>query len=435
MILLVLGLSVPAIAIPSENKSTDLQEEIAGILAQFQMPNDSISIDAVYVNSGHTLYQLNAEQDLIPASTMKLLTSITALENLGASHRYPTEIYTSPTENKKVLSNLWIKGYGSPFLVNEEMRVIAKALRNQGITKIDGPIYVDDTYFGAAHPIRFEGTSIKKMYRVVTGALSFNFNRPEALQSKARQYKKHRKKKKRSVYGIPGRSPLLSEKVIDPAIYTGMALRDTLKNYGITVTGPIEYRPVDPDAELLLFHASTTLAEILKALNKISNNFIAEQILRSMSAARYGIASRETGLELLTETLAKTGTASLPYTLNNASGLSRENRLSALQLTALLRHAISAPYGQAFLESLSIAGVDGTLRKRFRRSRLRGRVWAKTGSIHQVNALAGFALADKNPIVFAIIINEYNGSPEQAQKAEEKILEALVRRAKNGDFT
>lgn len=415
-------------------KVLSLQAEVDAILERYSIPRDTISIDALYLNSGLPLFQLNPQKALIPASTMKVLTTVAALETFGTQHRYPTELYSSAEKPQRTLPDLWIKGYGSPFLVSEEMNLIAKTLRQWGVRTIDGPIYVDDTYFGPASPIRYAGTTGKSMYRVVTGALSYNFNRPEALLSKARQYKRQSPRFKK-VSGVPGRTPLLNKKVLDPSIYTGMALRDALRRHGIQVTGDVLYRPVEPEATLILHHASRNMGEVLTGLNKESSNFIAEQVLRSLAAARYGVASRESGLMVLAETIKTSGTESVSYALDNASGLSRANRLASVHLTALLRHALQAPYGETFARTLSIAGVDGTLRRRFHGSALRGHLWAKTGSLFQVSALAGYTLAGEEPIAFAILINDYNVSPHQVQRAEEKIIELLVEWATEGDIS
>lgn len=401
-----------------------LTHKVDAILARYHIPPEDVSIHALSIDSGKSILELNARHALIPASTIKILTTVSAFETFGSKHRYPTEIYTSRPDIGPVLPDLWIKGYGDPFFVDEELRLIASTLHDKGIREIRGPLYVDDSYFGPAEPIRYHGTTGRATYRVVTGALSYDFNRPDILMQKARHYRNN-------LATTNGRSPLLNHKLLDPAIYTGLAFKDFLQRAGIRVTGDVIYGTVDPHATLILHHGSQSMDEVLRGLNKESNNFIAEQILRSMAAARYGVASREMGLTVLAETLKSVGTGKIPYQLDNASGLSRHNRLSALHLTALLRHALQEPYGASFARTLSIAGVDGTLRKRFHQSPLKGKVWAKTGSLYQVSALAGYALAGKEPIAFAIIVNNYTVAPANVKRAQEKIVEAIAQQEKS----
>lgn len=400
-----------------------LLEEVETILKRYHIAPEDVSVHALSISSEEPLLALNARKALIPASTMKILTTVSAFETFGAKHRYPTEIYTSSPDISTVLPDLWIKGYGNPFFVDEELRLIARTLHEKGIREIRGPLYVDDSYFGPAEPIRYKGTTGKGVYRVVTGALSYNFNRPEILRSRARQYQK-----KHPHFDSNGRSPLLNHKLLDPAIYTGNAVKHFLEMEGIKVDGEVAYGTVAPQATLILHHGSQPMSQVLRGLNKESNNFIAEQILRSMAAARYGIASREMGLTVLAETLKSVGTGTIPYQLDNASGLSRDNRLAAIHLTTILRHALQEPYGALFTRTLSIGGVDGTLRRRFRSSPLKGKVWAKTGSLYQVSALAGYAMAGEEPIAFAIIVNDYTVAPDNVKRAQEKIIEAIAKR-------
>lgn len=406
--------------------SAALQPKLTKIFKRYGIQDASISIDIVSIKTGQSLFRHQNQRALNPASVMKLLTTVAAFETLGPTHRYPTELYTRPDEQEE-LSALWVKGYGNPALVDEELRWIAKSLVKKGVRKIKGPIYVDDSYFGAAEPIRFSGTTGKKsVYRVITGALSYNFNRPESLLAAARSYKKNGSYAQRTEE-VPERHSLLNREILDPALFTGLAIKNALQQEGIPVTGKVRFNKVPDDSQLLLFHTSQKLAEILSGLNKFSNNFIAEQVLRSLGAARFGNASRQRGLSVLEETLKKIGVAKGHYKLHNGSGLSRHNRLSSAQLTAMLRHALRAPYGEAFTRALSIAGVDGTLQKRFHSSPFRGKLWAKTGTLYQVSALAGFFLIADEPYAFAILVNGFKTGPASVERAQRAILEIFAK--------
>ncbi len=400
--------------------------DVPDLLRRNGIPKAALSASIISLKTGKTVFKYNDGLPLNPASAMKLLTSLAAFETLGADHRYPTEFFSYKPDKEGKISGLWVKGYGSPALVDEELRWIAKNLKKRGIRHIDGPIYVDDTYFGPAEPIRFPGTTGKSVYRVVTGALSYNFNRPESLLFAARSFKKNGAYA-RGTSEVPERPVLLNKEILDPAIYTGLAIKTELERQGIPVTGKVQFQRVPLDTRLLLFHSSQRLAEIMAGLNKFSNNFIAEQVLRSLGAARYGQASRTRGLKVLSETLAKVGGTDANYRLHNGSGLSRHNRLAAAHLTQLLRHALKASYGEDYTRALSIGGVDGTLLKRFRSSKLKGHIWAKTGTLYSVSTLAGYFLVDEEPYCFAILVNDFATGPAPAEKTQQMILEHFVK--------
>lgn len=410
--------------------NASFREDILTVLDRYGLSKKSASIDIVSLRTGQSLFQLNPQTALNPASTMKLLTAVAALETLGPTHRYPTELYSYKLHKGGELLGLWMKGYGSPVLVDEELQWIVKSLKNRGVRRIRGPIYVDDSYFGPAEPIRFPGTTGKSVYRVVTGALAYNFNHPESLLAAARSYKKNGSYAQQTE-AIPERPSLLNREILDPALFTGLALKATLQQNGIEVTGKVKFQKVPADSQLLLFHVSQQMSDIISGLNKFSNNFIAEQVLRSLGAVRFGNASRERGLAVLEETLQKLGVQG-PYRLDNGSGLSRRNRLTATQLTALLRHAAQSPYAEVLTRALSIGGVDGTLLKRFHRSPLKGKIWAKTGTLYAVSALAGYFLMGEEPYAFAILMNGFDTGPDPAERAQRAILEAFIKQRARG---
>ncbi len=400
-----------------------LQKDIQQVLKKHGLDQGKVSIQAIELQQGKTLYQHDAHRILNPASTMKLLTSIAAFETFGSQHRFSTAIYGNKKASSGELEQLWIKGYGSPVLVSEELSWMAQSLKKQGIRAVKGPLFIDDSYFEAENPIRFPGKTGKSVYRIVTSALSYNFNVPESLIYAGKRIDKTNPKS--------ARSPLIDNKIMDPSYYTARAIKQSLAQQNISVSGPIKFQAVPPTAELLLLHDSQKLSQIVAALNKYSNNYIAEQLLRLLGVAQFGQGRSKAGLAVLSKTLKKVGVSKHNYRLDNGSGLSRKNRLSAAQLTRLLQHALNSSYGEDLVRSLSIAGVDGTLRRRFQSSPLRGKIWAKTGTLYQVSALAGFMLVNKQPVVFAILANGFDVGIPQVERAQQAILERIARELKS----
>jgi serine-type D-Ala-D-Ala carboxypeptidase/endopeptidase (penicillin-binding protein 4) len=398
-----------------------LDQKIDLILKEYDLGKTQISIAARHIPSGKKIYEKNANLALNPASTMKLLTAVSALETFSPGYRIPTELYTSPSQKVGELVDLWIKGYGNPFLVTEELVLIAQWLEAQGIKKINGPVYVDDTVFKTQRPLAFPAKHQSSKYRVITGALSFNYNQPEKISRlspsfilKEWNYPHQEFPKKRSLW--------IHDELLDPAIYTGLAFVHFLSERGITVSGPVQFGKRDPKAELFLQHLSRSIGKTVSGMNKFSNNYIAEQVLALINVHSGGKAPT-----VMRTTLALSGTDMKGSQIINGSGLSRKNRLSAAQLTDLLRYALTQSYARDLVEGLSIAGVDGTLRDRFKGSPLKGQLWAKTGSLNGVRTLAGFLMTKKEAMAFTILINNFKTPPSKVEQAIEKITVELAR--------
>ena len=213
---------------------------------------------------------------------------------------------------------------------------------------------------------------------------------------------------------IPARSRVQAvwRKIDEPARYFGHSLARLLELRGVKVKGAIRTGTVPPGAKLVHVAESDTLAEIVRRLNKTSNNFVAEQLVKTLGAEAKGApGSWAKGVEAAGEFLAGMGIPRGAYVMKNGSGLNDSNRFSARQLVTLLRAMWSRfPLQAEYVTSLPVAGRDGTIRWRMDGTPADGHLRAKTGTLENVTSLSGYVeTAGKRTLAFAIIVNDYPG--------------------------
>lgn len=222
--------------------------------------------------------------------------------------------------------------------------------------------------------------------------------------------------------------------VDDPALFTATALYEALLRRGIVVHGRPVARHRDPGempraaAGVVLFERqSPPLLELLRVIDKVSQNLWAELMLREVGRARASDGSRKAGLDELKAFLAEIGVTKESYVFEDASGLSRLTLVSPDALTRLLRFMYLSPQSENWRALLPVAGVDGTLGKRFNGAAAAKGIAAKTGSLSHVNSLAGYAdSATYGEVAFSIIVNHTNGPASEVRAAIDKIGLALL---------
>lgn len=360
--------------------------ERSGLLAT----QSRFSIKVVSVPDGRVLYERNPDLPLNPASNIKLVTMATALKELGPGFTFRTEFYSDGLiDGDGRIKNLWIKGYGDPLLVSEELQAIMRNLRASGLKKIDGFVFLDETYFDRYDLMTYVADVHEKRYRVFTNPLSFDFNRTER--------------------------------------HSETVLKQAFQNGGIRVQGPFRKEAVPSDALLLFTHSSPPLPEILRTLGKFSNNFTAEQVLKAIAAKRYGPpGSTAKGLNALREYLESLGIPRRSIVLDNGSGLTRLSKVSASDFVRVLFDLYTAPWREAVIPTLSIAGRDGTMGRKLTGPRTAGRAYAKTGTLNGVSALSGYLFDPKRTLAFSFLFNDFNTSLEQIAKTEEELLVEIL---------
>lgn len=404
-----------------------LQKNIRTIL-ETRLKKSTVSIQIVSLGESgpEVVFEEGAGRLLNPASNIKLVTAAAALDALGPDYTLPTRFYADSVQEGWA-SNLWIKGYGDPLLITEEVSKIVLQLATLGLRGVQQNLLVDTSFFDRRSKMTYFSEASGRLYSVLTGALSFNFNRHFRHLNRGVALQKATTvgDEMNPAYDEEG-SPLQND--LDPGLATGQVFKEALAKAGIPVLGEARLAVVPENAALLYEHRSPPLSEIIRKLNKFSNNFIAEQLVKILGAVKSSApGTTANGLRVMEDYLAKIGIPPHSYIMENGSGLSLENRFSAAQLVQTLAHAYqNRDYGLSYISSLSIGGVDGTMKRRYRKSSLKGHVLAKTGSLAFVHCLSGYLVVENRPFAFSILVNDFQGPKGAVVGAEEKILQAVA---------
>ncbi len=406
-----------------------------------------VTMQMIDLQTGKVIAERNPDLPLVPASTMKVVTSAAALSTLGPEFTFPTHIYADDQRGGSV-GDLYIRGFGDPYLVNEELFALARNLKDRGLTEIRGKIIVDDSYFQPEKPLDENEKLGPRSYHAPYGALSLNFNSVKFMIKPGQSAGKHAEifvdppsehvNVKSSVKTVNGATPAHLEitksqvengretifaegtigvdapvkgryvNVSEPALYTGYVLKEFLLREGIQLGGRVSKGKIPENAKPFMEFNSRPLAVIIYGLNKYSNNFMAEQISLAMGAQVYGPpGTRDKGLSVMRSFLQSLGVKDSQFELKEASGLSRGNRISSSALVKVLLNASrDFGYNAEFMASFGISGIDGTMKEKFTDPETRRRLRAKTGTLKGVNALAGYGVfPDSKAFAFAVIVN------------------------------
>ncbi len=406
------------------------------------------------------LYERQADRLMIPASNVKVVTGAAVLSLLGPDHRFETSFSTDSVATSPVLDgNLYVRGSGDPSLVSEEFWKIADKFRTKGIERIAGDIVLDTSYFdGPALATEAAGDG-DRAYHARTGALSANFNtvrvhvHPGARKGEAARIElspetgfvdvvndattcssrrgqtiqvRRRFENGRNVVHVSGRIPLghggkvFYRNIDDPAGSFSATLAGFLKDAGIVVEGDIVQGVRPDDARELFIHRSKPLSLIVRDLNKFSNNFTAEQLLKTLGAS----GTTASGATVLMDYLEGLGVDTTGLRIVDGSGLSRESRLTVRCLARVIREMYADfRVGSEYISSLSVSGMDGTLGDRMGFGGLNGAIRAKTGLLDGVTAISGvMETARGKKVLFSIIINGWSCEAWQVHDLEHAIL-------------
>ncbi len=441
-----------------------LPEAISKAIKAYRVPEDAISLVVQDVDSDVAAINLNPLTPRNPASSIKLLTTFVALDVLGPTYTWPTKLYaTGPIKDGVLNGDLVLKGYGDPFLVVEEFWKMLGDLRARGVQSITGDLVVDDTHFNVPDidPGAFDRQPYR-LYNVVPNAALVNFKAIEFQFLKGKDGKSvdirmnpHMPNVKITNsltikqgkcagynYGIemlvpepaiadhvifsgafPSacRSHTMHRTMLHPSTYAYGTFKRLWTHWGGTIDGGVREGTAPNKRPLVVWH-SRPLAEIIRPLNKWSNNVMTRLLLYSLAAAKYKPPySKQQGIDVLRGYLQENGLDDSALILDNGSGLSRETRVTAQFMNGLLRHAYAHPLMPEFIASMSLNGLDGTTRRRFRGRPEAGRMHLKTGSIDNVSAIAGYVLASSGKTYsMSLMINHasaHQGSGIEIQNA------------------
>jgi len=410
-----------------------LPDAIARALARAKIPPAAASFFAAPVAGPAPILLSNADRPMNPASTMKLVTTYAALQLLGPSYTWKTPISAGGTLSGDVLhGNLYIKGVGDPDLVLQDFWLMLGQVRARGIREIAGDVVIDRSLFQASDfdAAQFDGEPYRP-YNVGPDAFLVNFKaitlyfipdeltrsvRVVAVPSLAAQTLgavryvdgpcgdwQARLNPDFSnpdaiafVGGYPGScgEKHLAVSVYSHAHYSAALFKAFWKELGGSLDGQVRDGPIAPEAWPVFEQESPSLGEIVRDINKYSNNVMAKELFLDLSAETPHLpASAERSQRVVMDFLAGRGLPMPELVMDNGSGLSRVARISALSMGRLLIDAFQSPVMPEFVASLPLVGFDGTMRRRLSDTPEAGRGHIKTGTLVDTHALAGYVLA------------------------------------------
>ena len=445
----------------------------AAIAAQPGLGKARIAVSVVDLATGAELIARDADRAMSLASTAKLLTSTAALSVLGGGFRWRTAVYgAEPDAKGAIAGELYVKGKGDPTLGLAELRALAADVAARGVRAVDR-LVIDGSYFddvvepphfddqpteaaGFRAPVASFGVARSAVTVIVVadpGGRAHVTLDPEpgdSIKLVNKGVTSVTRGRTRIVVDIkqkPGHLEIevsghirwgegsweVRKRVADPARFAGEVFRRALIEHGVKVKArTLDAGVVPPTAKLLAAHDSDPLSEILRRMNKLSDNYLAECVLKTLGAETRitpGPASWDDGRAALHAVLARIGMPATGYRADNGSGLFDATEVSARQITTVLRAAQhDFRVGPDLIASLPVGGVDGTLAKRWHGHPAQGRVRAKTGTLDKVTTLAGYLAFDgEHPLGFAILVNDIPpGQRASARTAADDIIDALA---------
>ena len=442
-----------------------LPPEVERVLTQRRIPGTSLSVLVREIGREEPVVSYNAEVPRNPASTMKVLTTYAALEILGPAYAWRTRAYVAGEVRDLALQgDLVLEGGGDPFMTADRWWGFVNGLRQAGIERIAGDVVIDNSYFAPQGDDR--GSFDNRPYRTynvlpdallvnsqtvnvsvvpdeASGSVRARVNPWPANLSVDNAVRLDRGPCRRGGGGVivampegpagnrlslgghyaAGCGPMsVSRAVMRAPDFAFGTFKTYWQQSGGTLDGGMRLGTVPPGARLVFTYESLTLAEVIRLVNKFSSNVMARTLLLTLGAEKAGRpGSAAGGDRVIRDFLASRGIVIPDLVLENGSGLSRAERISAQGLAAVLLDAWRSPYAAEFQASLPLSAVDGTLRRRFRSPDMEGRLRMKTGTLQDVSALAGYVNAASGKTYVAVIILNHpgaeHGAGEQVQAA------------------
>lgn len=450
MLILALFISLASVA----RESPALPPTLVQAMKRARIPDRNISILVRDANSDEPVIDLNGDQPRSPASTIKVLTTFVALDSLGPSYTWKTRAYrTGRLSNGVLAGDLVLVGGGDPYMTSERWWSFVQNLRETGITRIDGDIIIDNTYFAPIVGTRGDFDDMPwRSYNVLPDALMVNFQTSRFTLNLNPQ-------RARPQIVV---NPMPSNLVVENQVLTGQGACAGGVNRGITfvtpagnsnaivvggklstgcgslsfsraimsapdyaygtfrtlwtqsggtIGGKMRLAPLPSDATLQYEFDSLPMPEIIRLVNKFSNNVMARHLLLTLGAERFGApAAAQHGRDAVNEWLAAHDISIPGLELDNGSGLSREERVTVRGMADVLDVAWHSPFMPEFAASLPLSATDGTLRNRFHAAGMQGRLRLKTGRLDDVSGLAGFVNAASGKTYIVVILVNHPGA-------------------------
>jgi len=360
-----------------------------------------------------TLVCINHTESMIPASNTKLFTTATALELMGGNHLLSTKIFADDDELRDgtIEGNIYIKGFGNPTFSSEDLEELVNQLYQSGLRKITGNVVGDDTYFDDVYSrddwISEERANVKLP---PISALVIDRNRTIVTKKRKGKYRNY------------------FVNVKNPPLFAAEILREKLISFGVEVVGKPISGQTDKNAKPLV-DSSIELRELLQMINKHSDNFYAECLFKTLGSAYSGqqgnsFFSTQAILNYIEDNnIYSTGTK-----IVDGSGISRFDQVTAGALVGLLEKVyFNIKQFDDFFNSLSIAGIDGTLHKRMIGTPAENNFRGKTGTLNGISSLAGYVTtADGDDIIVCMMFEFSTGGASKYKNIQDRIIEILA---------
>jgi len=418
-----------------------IPDRIQRIIDGHNLPVSSFSFVVQEVGTNQPLLEHNPRAPMNPASAIKTLTTLAALDTLGPAFTWQTELYPlGPIDGGILHGDLLMKGGGDPFLVEDQLRNMLKSLQRAGVENIEGNLVLDGSYFDASVE---EGELIDnqggRAYNTRPNAIIANFQamtfyfypHPNGsdvivhsdprlpnvkITNRLRQVNRSCGGYQRGVSfnvnpsdssevifegNFPSRCNRyqLVREVLSAPDYTHGLFSSLWSELGGQFSGDVHLGSVPDEIESIVLWNSLPLSDVIKSINKFSNNVMTRHVLLTLGAEAFGPpATVEKGIEAVINYLESSGLDSSQLIMTNGAGLSRDTRVTTALLNQVLQGAWGSPYMPEFVASLPVNGMDGTMRNRLRGSRMSGRMHVKTGSLDEAVAVAGFVYSQNNKV-------------------------------------
>jgi D-alanyl-D-alanine carboxypeptidase/D-alanyl-D-alanine-endopeptidase (penicillin-binding protein 4) len=486
-----LSLLIALSILPLHAFSSELPPSVSQALRRAAVPQSGVGVYVHEIGAATPLIALNASRAMNPASVMKLLTTFAGLEMLGPAYTWKTELYADGVMNGDVLQgDLVIKGYGDPKLNLENFWLLTRRLRQTGLREITGDLVVDNSYFDIppGDPAAFDGKPYR-VYNVFPEAVMVNYKTlalrlvpqsgsravrvvidpiPDLLDltnnlkltsdkcdgwrdALGAEIQGNFTNGNRASVALNGTySSDCGEKNLhlslhDNLSYTFSLFRQLWIEQGGVFRGKVRPGAAPKEQFPLETHESPPLSEIVRDINKFSNNIAARQLYLALGSRRQTETELAPGINSGTQgdrraTLARSDAAVRQWlassdlnfpelVIENGSGLSRNERISAGHIGKLLLRAFQSPVMPEFISSLPITGIDGTMKKRLEGTAAARQAHIKTGLLEGARTMAGYMLdkAGRRVVVVFFVNHPRSGD---AQPALDALLQWVYERSK-----
>ncbi|MEX2335390.1 MAG: D-alanyl-D-alanine carboxypeptidase/D-alanyl-D-alanine-endopeptidase [Pseudohongiella sp.] len=430
----------------------DIPPEVRIVTNGHNFPADAYTLLVQEVGNPTPLLAVNTAQAMNPASTIKTLTTLAGLELLGPDYTWKTELYAlGPVSNGTLQGDLLIRGGADPFLVQEHVRSMLRTLQRRGVNRITGDLVIDNSLFDATvnNDTAIDNQS-GRAYNVAPDALLFNFqvvnfyfyphqngrdviirsdptlpnltinNQLQLSNSACTGFQRgisFSDNKDTNTVTFSGRHPAscgeysMTRAVLDAPQYNYGLFQALWQELGGEFDGELRQATLNSlsttdDASPFVVWQSPPLADIIKSINKYSNNLMTRQLLLTLGLQHAGEpASIDKGVDAVRGYLTDIGIDHSDMVMANGSGLSRDTRLTSAMLGAVLQRGFVIPTMPEFVASLPLAGLDGTMQNRLAGGDGHGSSHVKTGSLNGVTGIAGYvhARSGKHYVVVALV--------------------------------